>query len=189
MRHNFVFGLVLVVLAANPARTLDCADLAASKPDDLVQFLQTQARHADPDCVARAIVRLGDFRAPSGVEALVDLLDFQRPESPREKAHLFDMHDKFPAVSALLSVGMPAVPVLIARLQSGQLTDIARSNGVHAVALIYRDNPPRAIAFRKAAASAKSQEEAARLESCARDAIRFCSKTWHSRCEAALGAN
>ena len=123
------------------------------------------------------------------MDVLVGLLDFRRPESVTEKAHLFDMHDKFPAVSALLSIGTPAVPALLARLQSGQATDVARSNGIHAVALIYRDDPPQAVkAFVNAAANAKTQAEAVRLESCAKDAVNFCAKSWHDRCEAALNA-
>jgi hypothetical protein len=185
--RSHALNLILVVLLAGCARALDCGDLASSKPADLISFLQTEEGRADPDCVSRVIVRLGDLRAPSGAEVLVELLDFQRPESALEKAHLFDMHDKFPAVSALLSIGGPAVPALIAGLRSGHVTEVARSNGIHAIALIYRDDPPQAIrVFMKAAASAKNQEEAVRLESCARDALKFCSKSSHDRCEAAL---
>ena len=182
--------MLFAVLFANSTLAFDCADLASSKAADLVEFLQTQAVNSDPDCVSRAIVRLGDFRAASGSEVLVELLDFQRPESALEKAHLFDMHDKYPAISALSSIGMPAVPTLVAKLQSGHMTEVARLNGIHAVALIYRENPPQAIrVFMKAAANAKSQDDAARLDACAKDAVGFCNKNWHDRCQAALKPN
>jgi hypothetical protein len=67
---------------------------------------------------------------------------------------------------------------------------VVRSNALRTIVSIYRDNPPEAItAFTKAAAAAKTQVEAVRLESCAKDAAKFCGKTWKDRCEAALPAS
>ena len=164
-------------------RTEDCSSVTSSGPSDLIKFLKTEASKADPACVAQAITRLGDSRSPSGVEVLVDLLDYKRPASIKEKYHLSDSNDTFPAVPALFSIGMPAVPGLLAALQSGRVSGAARSNGIRVIAAIYRDTPPKAIKILKEAAStAKNSEDATRLESCAKDAIAFCSENWHARC-------
>jgi hypothetical protein len=85
----------------NPARALNSPDLVSCEPNNLIQFLKAHGRNADADCVSQAITRLGGFRIPSGVDFLVDLLDFRRRDSPGEKLHLFDPHNKFPSVPAL----------------------------------------------------------------------------------------
>ena len=95
---------------------------------------------------------------------LIDLLDFQRPESEGEKLHLFDAHDKFPAVPALFSIGLPAVPKLIAKLQDAQTTEKVRSNAIRTIFTIYRENPVQAITvLMDAAHAAKTQDQAVRL--------------------------
>jgi hypothetical protein len=187
MLRNRLLVSVLATLLLNSALALDCPDVVSYKPNNLIQFLKAHGRNADPDCVSQAITRLGGFRTPSGADVLLDLLDFQRPESEGEKLHLFDAHDKFPAVPALFSIGFPAVPALLSKLQSGEGNELVRSNGIRALVTIYRDNPPDAIAaLMKAAAAAKTETEAVRLESCAKDGVSFCGKTWKDRCEAAI---
>lgn len=186
MLRNRLLVSVLAALLLNSAWGLDCPDVVSYTPNNLIQFLKAHGRNADPDCVSQAITRLGGFRTPSGADVLLDLLDFQRPESEGEKLHLFDAHDKFPAVTALFSIGFPAVPALLSKLQSGEGNELVRSNGIRALVTIYRDNPPDAIAaLMKAAAAAKTETEAVRLESCAKEGVSFCGKTWKDRCEAA----
>jgi len=170
MRCCCVLRLILPLCLVTYVEAIDCSDVPTSKPNELAQFLKAQAREADSECVSQMISRLGEFRRASNANVLIDLLDFQRPESAREKASLFDMHDKFPAVPALFSIGLPAVPALLSKLQSGEENEVFRSNGIRALVTIYRDNPPEAIAtLMKAAAAAKTETEAVRLESCAKD--------------------
>ncbi len=189
MRCRYGLRLVLALCLVGSVGAIDCSDIPASKPNELVQFLKTQARDADPDCVSRAITRLGDFRTDSGTDVLIDLLDFQRPESESEKLHLFDAHDKFPAVPALFSIGLPAVPKLIAKLQDAQTTETVRSNAIRTIFTIYRDNPPQAITvLMDAAHAAKTQDQAVRLESGAEDAIKLC-RSRKAECEAARDAS
>jgi len=189
MLRNSFFVLVLAFVLVNSALALTCPDLVSYEPNNLIQFLKAHGRNADADCVSQAITRLGGFRTPSGADVLVDLLDFRRPDSPGEKLHLFDPHDKFPAVPALFSIGFPAVPALLSKLQSGEASEVIRANGIRTIVTIYRDNPPEAIAaLMKAAAAANTETEAVRLESCAKDGVSFCGKSWKDRCEAALTA-
>jgi hypothetical protein len=116
MLRNRLLVSVLATLLLNSALALDCPDVVSYKPNNLIQFLKAHGRNADADCVSQAITRLGGFRIPSGVDFLVDLLDFRRRDSPGEKLHLFDPHNKFPSVPGLFSISFPAVPAL---LQSG----------------------------------------------------------------------
>jgi len=181
--------LVLAFCLVSSVGAIDCSDVPTSKPNELVQFLKTQAREADSECVSRAITRLGGFRSNSGTDVLIDLLDFQRPESQGEKLDLFDAHDKFPAVPALFSIGMPVVPSLIAKLQSQEPSDVLRSNAIRTLVIIYRDNPVQAITvLMDAADAAKTQDQAVRLESCAEDAIKLCGSR-KAECEAARTSN
>lgn len=181
--QNLCALFVLVVFSAGIAPALDCPREVASEPSELVQFLKTQASIAAPGCVTQAITRLSNFRTPLGSAVLIDLLDFRRPESLKEKYHLGDTNDKYPAVPALFSVGLPAIPPLLIRLQSGKLSEVARANAIRVVVFIHRENPPEAVRnFKEAAGKAHTQEEASRLRSCARDAVAFCSEGWRARC-------
>ena len=184
MKKSFVLSLFLVMLVPGLARALECPEAVESTPADLVQFLEMQARTADPECVTRAIGRLGEFRSPLGTAVLVDLLDFRRPDSEVERLHAFDMHDRFPAVPALFGVGNPAVPALLLKLENVKTSPTARSNGIRAIAFIYRESPPEAVKImKKAASTAKDQGDAVRLESSAKDAVAFCSEKWRAQCE------
>jgi hypothetical protein len=188
MGYGRALVLIFILSLVSAANAMDCSDIASSKPSDLVQFLKTQGREADEECVSQAIVRLGGFRTTSGIDVLIDLLDFQRPQSTSEKLHLFDPHDKFPAVQALFGAGLPAVPQLIRKLEDGRATEVVRANAIRTVVLIYRDDPSKAITrFMHASRTANGQGQAVRLEACAKDAVKFCGSL-KDRCEAALSA-
>src|SRR5215813_8847517 len=145
MQRNFILCVILVALVTSFVRALECPAAVESTPADLVQFLQTQARTADPECVTRAIRRLGESRSTLGAAVLVDLLDFRRPDSEAEKMRIFDMHDRFPAIPALFGVGNSAVPALLEKLKTGKASQMARSNGIRAMVLINRDSPQEAV--------------------------------------------
>jgi hypothetical protein len=184
-----ICSIVLILFVSNICRTLDCFNLPTSKPNELVQFLKTQGREADPECVSKAITRLGDFRSNLGTDVLIDLLDFKRPESDRETFGVADGHDKFPAVPALYSIGLPSVPRLIAKLQEADTTELVRSNAIRTIVVIYSANPSKAITvLLDAARIAKTQDQAVRLESCAQDAVKQCGNSRKTQCEAALMA-
>ena len=121
---------------------------------------------------------------------MADFLDFERPESDRERAGVADPHDRFPAVAALVSLGKPAVPSLTRKLQEGRMNEKQRENAIRSIVLIYAENPATAIkVLKEAAKKSVRQEEAVRLESSAKDAVRFCGKSWKDRCEAMLTEN
>ena len=89
MRCCCALRLILPLCLVTYVGAIDCSDAPTSKPNELAQFLKAQAREADSECVSQMISRLGEFRRASNANVLI--LDFQRPESAREKATLFDM--------------------------------------------------------------------------------------------------
>jgi hypothetical protein len=104
MFRSFGFSILLASLLAITVQADDCNEIVFQKKvDDLVSFVKMRTQKSDPECVSQAITRLGDLRAPSGVEVLITFLDFERPQSRRERAGVANMHDKFPAVPALVS--------------------------------------------------------------------------------------
>jgi hypothetical protein len=184
MHRSLIPMMVSLLLSAGFAGATDCPKQVESNPADLVQYLETQGRTADPECVTKAIGRLGEFRSPAGVPVLIDLLDFRRPDSDAERMRLFDMHDRFPAVSALFAVGAPAIPALIAKLQTGRASQTERTNGIRAIMSMQRNSPPDGVKIlKKAAANAKDPEQSTQLDLAARDAAALCSEKWRSQCE------
>jgi hypothetical protein len=183
-----LIGIALFVTLTFPLVSgVDCQMVAASSAIQLVDFLKRDARRSDPDCVSQAIVRLGGLRDPTGTDALISLLDFRRPLSEREKVGVGDMHDRYPAVSALFSIGERVVPALVQSIRLGHLNEVATKNAIDGIVLIYREDPPRAVAMlRKSASETKVEDEAARLNAAAKDAVNFCGSTWKDRCESAL---
>jgi hypothetical protein len=97
------------------------------------------------------------------------------------------MHDHYPAVPSLLSIGVKAVPGLMRRLGGGRLNEIARRNALRAVVLIYREEETLAITgLRKAAREAKGSDDAGRFVAAAKEAVELCSPGWRDRCRATL---
>jgi hypothetical protein len=69
------------------------------------------------------------------------------------------------------------VPQLIISLESGLMASTAHQNALRTMIYIYRKNPPDAVkAIAEAAKKASNTEEAAQLESCARDLATLCQK-------------
>lgn len=164
-KYQVIVFLVVVVCCA-PVRAQCNAE--AMKVEQLIEYLKNVTATTNSDCVTRAVRRLGDFRDPSGVDVLARFLDFQSPMSERERFHVADMHDQYPAVPALMSIGLPALPTLIRKLETGELSQTGRDNTLRTISLIYRDTPVEGIRIlKKASAEATTSVEASRLESAA----------------------
>lgn len=150
---------------------------------ELTIFLELYGRTADPDCVTKIIYHLGETKDVSSVTVLIGLLDFRRPDTEMEKQHIRTMEGKYPAVEALFSIGKPAVPAIVSTLAGGKTSDISRENALLTLVEIYREDPSLVIPLlKKAAEGAKTSVEAARLQSSARDVIKYCGKVWHDTC-------
>ncbi|MGH9508582.1 MAG: hypothetical protein ACRD2M_01480 [Terriglobales bacterium] len=189
MLSRVLVALAFAMVMCGQIEAADCEAFKDLQPKDLVVFLRTSAHAADPQCVTDAIIRLGDSRPKErgSIELLISLLDFRRPETEAERMHVSSNRDWFPAVSALVGAGKPAVEPLIERLKTNEMTETARQNGIRALLYIHSGDPPQAVdALMKAAKAATSQVEAVALETTARDAAKQCAKSVRNRCEAVL---
>jgi len=191
MLRRIGVALALVLAICGQTYAADCEDLNQMSPEGLVNFLRTSAKTADQQCVVKAIKGLGASRPKerATIELLIDLLDFREPQPELLRKHFSSSHEPFPAVSALLSVGTPALEPLIARLQSGRMTDTARENAIRLIFFLHTKDPVKAVLLlRKAADRAPTQVAFAELESAARDMAKLCSRNKGRKvnCEAAL---
>jgi len=177
-------------LLSLPMMGQDCQPQAeAMSRIQLISFLNENARGASPECLTRVIIRVSELRPPSreATETLISLLDFRRLPTEGEKVGVFSgSRDNYPAVSALLMVGPPAVAPLIEDLKRSDLGEVSRQNALRTLILIHAPNPPEAIsALKQAAADADDPAASERLEADAKDAIRYCLGKWRAPCEAA----
>lgn len=182
-------ALVLGVLVCAQLQAADCAEVKEISSEKLINYLKTNARTGDPKCVTEAIYTLGESKSGGkhATEVLINLLDFRRPETDREKMHVSSTRDWYPAVPALLEIGKAAVEPLITSLGNGQMSETARKNAIRAIVYLNREDPPQAVTMlKRAAVNAGTQAEAIALETGAKEAANSCSKSWKSRCEAAL---
>lgn len=183
----YVVALMIAGSIGSCAQAEDCPSVTNLSQAELLQWIDGHRDRSEGLCLAIAINRIGEFRSVEATSTLLDFLDFQRPETDREKLHISTLHDKFPAVPALFSIGKPAVPQILERLKTGNLSENARHNAVRSLVLIYRDNPVDAVtALRKAADKLGNDVEKDRILVSARDAASTCPKSWQSRCSAAL---
>jgi len=188
--HTLTTGIVMIglLLPMRPAHAQEtCPDLSSSSTKELISFLERNGHAADPACVKKIITQLGDAKQVAAINVLISLLEFRRPDTEMEKQHLLSIEDRYPAVEALFQIGMPAVPSLVSALASYRTSDLSRQNALRALEEIHSEDPTKAISLlRKAASEAKTGAEAVRLESAARDVMKYCGKLWHDRCAAAL---
>ena len=176
--------LVVTLLLAQLVAATECAEVQNSNSAQLIAFLKESGGSSESGCVAQAIVRLGAWRDPAGTAVLISFLAFQRPATELEEGGLVDLHDRYPAVPALFSIGSEAVPALVNAIASGQLNDLATRNAIRAVSLIYRDTPPDSIkVFQKAGKSSNDPASRKRLQLAAEAAAKLCISSWHERCE------
>lgn len=168
--------------------SIECPKVSNSTtPDELANYLNSSVQSADSQCVTEMIHELSyvrDHATPFQIQTLINLLDFQRPETDLERMHIWSSSngDQFPAVDALFRIGQTAVPQLIKSLGTGLMTVPARQNAVRTLIYIYRKNPPDAVkAIAEAAKKSSKTQEATQLESSAKDAATFCEKFFEQK--------
>ena len=153
MLRRIGVALALVLAICGQTYAADCEDLNQMSPEGLVNFLRTSAESADPECVVKAINSLGAMRPKdkATIELFIDLLDFREPQSDLHR-YIASSHEPFPAMSALSSAGTLALEPLIARLQSGRMTDTARENAIRLIFFMHSKDPVKAVLLLRKAA-------------------------------------
>jgi hypothetical protein len=199
MRSFRICVLTVTLLStAGNLRAQSCPELQKGPSDErsLVAFLNQEGNAGkSADCVTYAIRRLGDLNydgksttggvgAPAVVEVLVKYLDYKRPEPGFGTLGVGGNNELYPAVSALVSIGKAANPVLLKVIKNGSLTDTARENAFDAYIYIHRGNEIAAVrALKMAAKSEKDTNAAERLNKAAKEAAMRCLEETQPACE------
>jgi hypothetical protein len=89
-----------------------------------------------------AILLLGDFRATEAVAVLIDNMEYYNPESKTASLQMRD--SSFPAVGALIKIGMPAVDPVVRKLGSYEKECLGRDNCLWILKYILGDKLLRA---------------------------------------------
>lgn len=125
----------------------------------------------DPESVKRQIEVWGRLRAVQAVPDLIKLLgfrywyDWEKPVGGmRRIVHPITVGDRYPATSALLEIGKPALPALLEVVETREFNSIESKNVRYTIRGIFRDDPAKADEFFKdAAAKAPSPKASERL--------------------------
>jgi hypothetical protein len=153
-----------------------------------ISFLRTAETDSSvtSTCVIAGIKSLQYVRAQESIKLLVEYLDFKRPP---DLVATGSNSDAYPAVTALFTIGRPALSALVRVIPTTSSSNVARDNAVEAIMAIYRDDPHAGIGFllREAARSQDSGERAS-LRQAASSALRWCQDKHRTECESVLSS-
>jgi len=166
-----------------------CSSLPTLSTDKLIAFLNDHDKAAaDPYCTEFAILHLDELKDQRATNVLISYLDFEHPMTDAERhGALVHLYAPYPAIGALVRIGKPAVSPLIKAIGCKDSSDLARKNAVQALMSIYRKTPAEGITMLKSASTqSNGSEEKALFDAAAISAVKWCSPTKKSDCEAAL---
>jgi len=171
----------------------ECLALQNASSPDLVQFLSgVVPEEKNGDCVTWAINKLGNEHYEPGITALVRLLDFRRPPTPREKQGIYmrvqGISEVYPAAGALSLIGQKALPEILRTIEADPTSPTARENALFVWMETYRqtDEHPKAIAILKREETQTNDEKIKqRLNWAAQRAIAWCNPPEEKACRQA----
>jgi hypothetical protein len=187
---TIIFGLTMAQAIAQ-APVEQCSTLQSSSPEELSQFLQAAIPHIDnPHCVAFALRTLGNQKYEPAVSTVAKFLDFRRPKSEEENNGLYirpnSIDELYPAAHALVAMGAVSLPAVLAVIESGSSSQLARENAISVWMEIQRDDSPHAVATLVREAETKSDPIARQnLDWAATKALDWCNPPDKPQCKAA----
>ena len=96
-------------------------DKRMKEREAMVAFYVHELRsEKDPEKQMRICFLLGNFRANKAAPALADVIDLHNPDFSDAPRGGLPMYGPYPAVSALVRIGLPAIRTMIERLETEQ---------------------------------------------------------------------
>lgn len=187
MSKKVSWWIVIFVLGQVSMARASCS-IDNANPAEAIAFLQKAKSNAStpPECTLTAIRKLAGVRSKEGIAILADYTDFKRPGTMLRVPTIADL---YPATDELFSIGMPALPELVRIIRQEQSSELARRNGVYTVMQIFRDDPPKGVAYLLHEAAAERDNGAsAKLRQAASSSLRWCSEKFKAQCQSALDA-
>jgi hypothetical protein len=132
-----------------------------SRDEEIAQLIaiirNSQLRIEDPKKVVEAINKLGEMKATSAVDDLAQLLTFRIVSVGEILTGMRTEADtRFPAVSALFLIGMPALPALIKVVEDFDEQDLMSRNAWQTIISIFSGKLPEGVEYVNQAASKSS---------------------------------
>ncbi|MGI8838671.1 MAG: hypothetical protein ACR2H4_18825 [Pyrinomonadaceae bacterium] len=173
LRFRKYLWFLIAVLGLGPALATNPIDSfgAAQRTQETMQSTQRseieslrdvirneRLRREQPKQVIAAIKRLGELKAASAVDDLVNLLtfrqtfDFETKDAINE-IRLITPGDRYPATSAFFQIGRPSLPALIKVIEAHKAGSIESENSIYAVTGIFRENLSEGTAYLRNAAA------------------------------------
>lgn len=151
------------------------AELQSRTPDEeaelgrlLAIIRDNKLRESSPETVVRAIDRLGELKPVSAIDDLVGLLGFKDPsresKHPYLRLRISPFRQPYPAVSALLEIGKPALPALVKAVETHEPGSVTSENAIYIIVWVNPEDPAAGVHYlQNAADKATSRVAAYRL--------------------------
>ena len=192
----------MCLMLAGPVRAQEhslyneCASLENASSPDLVQFLNgVTPDQQNGDCVTWAIRKLGDQRYEPAIPVLLQLIDFRRPPTGRERAgfvmHPLFVSDLYPSAGALYLIGRRALPGILLTIESEAVSTTARENAIFVLMEMFRDTDehPKAIAvLKQKETQAKDDKTKQKLRWATQKAVSWCNTPEENACRQAAAS-
>lgn len=179
----FLFPMLVNGQECSPVESVDQAV-------DYIQHAGNDAKAAH--CVQLAFHQIASSGTDRAIQTLVQFLSYRRPLSESERKGIF-LHGKgpsvlFPAVHELFSLGDSAEPGLVGFIARGkEAQGIALENALYTLLLIHHGNALDVIQkLHSESTSSTNAEERERLQSAAKDTMKWCDERWKDKCTDAL---
>jgi hypothetical protein len=154
----------------------------------LVGYLKSDRASLDPNCVWVVMNHLGERKGDLDIaRTLVEFLDYDASERPtRQRPIVTSRQMKYPAVSALFSIGEVVEPLLIEVLLRSTSSTQARSNAVLTLISLHRTDVSKSMEIlRRAYWSIEEQSVAKKVLDAALNGARACGEL-RSQCESTI---
>jgi len=187
-----VGGLWLGVALCTAADSRSCAELEGAAPQGHVEYLLRDRSALTPACVAYAADQIGLRKYGPAAKTLVKLLDYRLPDDPATArfagiSRIPTLGRIYPVTDALCEIGKAAVPALLDAVASAAISDVARVNAIHVLALIHRADVTEGIrVLIRASKSASDRQASIRLYDAARAIAGMCREPERNSCMNAL---
>jgi hypothetical protein len=171
--------------------TQRCSKLRDATADQLVQLLKS-GNIGDADCMAVAIKNVGYDHLSSGVDLLLQYLDFIDPEYEVRRTSnvsngILPPWAKYPAIDALHSFGLSVEPKVIDAIAFKEMSELARRNAVTTIELNHSGEEKLVVVLlNDANRSSRDAVASRRLLEASRRAVMWCPKETMYLCEAVL---
>lgn len=157
-----LIGLCGIILLLSSAAQIISAQ-SESEIDELINILRDdEIRESDPERVVKAIIRLGELKAATAIDDLIQLITFERDLT--NVMHLISPINHYPAADALFEIGSLSVPALVKVIKTHVGESKESENATLTLLSIFRESPSDGIGvLQEEASKAVSPLERQRL--------------------------